>query len=144
MFAVSQAGQIAALYARSGLLAWEQPIGGIEMPWLAGKSLFLTTIDGRLYSLRRSDGVVRWLVELPGALPTGVVASEDIPRFVGPVVVDGKVLVISKSGTLFGFDANTGDGGETLRVGSNVVTPPQLSAGMMFVLSNDGSLAAFR
>ena len=122
----------------------DQPIGGIEMPWLAGKSLFLMTIDGRLYALRRNDGVVRWVVDLPGALPKGIVASADIPRYVGPFTVDGKVMVISKSGTLFSFDADTGDSGETLRVGSDVVTPPQLGAGMMFVLSNSGSLAAFR
>ena len=53
-------------------------------------------------------------------------------------------MVISKSGTLFSFDADAGDGKETLRVGSDVVTPPQLGAGMMFVLSNNGSLAAFQ
>ena len=144
VFAVSQAGQTAAFNARSGLLLWDQPIGGIEMPWLAGKSMFLMTIDGRLYSLRRNDGVVRWVVDLPGALPKGIVASEDIPRYVGPVVVEGKVMAISKSGTLFSFNADAGDGKETLRVGSDVVTPPQLGAGMMFVLSNNGSLAAFR
>ena len=144
IFAVSQAGQTAAFNARSGLLLWDQPIGGIEMPWLAGKSLFLMTIDGQLYALRRNDGVVRWVVDLPGALPKGIVASEDIPRYVGPIVVEGKVMVISKSGTLFSFDANSGDGKKTLRVGSDVVTPPQLGAGMMFILSNNGSLAAFR
>ena len=144
VFAVSQAGQTAAFNARSGLLLWDQPIGGIEMPWLAGKSLFLMTIDGRLYALRRNDGVVRWVVDLPDALPKGIVASEDIPRYVGPVVVEGKVMVISKSGTLFSFNADTGDGGKALRVGSDVVTPPQLGEGMMFVLSNKGSLAAFR
>ena len=144
VFAVSQAGQTAAFNARSGLLLWDQPIGGIEMPWLAGKSLFLMTIEGQLYALRRNDGVVRWVVDLPGALPKGNVASEDIPRYVGPIVVEGKVMVISKSGTLFSFNADAGDGKETLRVGSDVVTPPQLGAGMMFVLSNNGSLAAFR
>ena len=144
VFAVSQAGQTAAFNARSGLLLWNQPIGGIEMPWLAGKSMFLMTIDGRLYSLRRNDGVVRWVVDLPGALPKGIVASEDIPRYVGPVVVEGKVMVISKSGRLFSFNADAGDGKETQRVGSDVVTPPQLGAGMMFVLSNNGSLTAFR
>jgi len=143
VFAVSQAGQIAAFNARSGLLIWDQPIGGIEMPWVAGKSLFLQTIDGRLYALRRSDGVVRWVADLPGALPKGVIASEDIPRYVGPVVVDGKVMVISKSGSLFAFDANTGDGGKTIDVGSDVVTAPQLASGMMFVLSGNGTLAAF-
>jgi len=143
VFAVSQAGQVAAFNARSGLLLWGQPIGGIEMPWVAGKSLFLQTIDGRLFALRVSDGAVRWVVDLPGALPKGVVASEDIPRYVGPVVVDGKVMVISKSGSLFAFDANTGDGGKTIDVGSDVVTAPQLAAGMMFVLSGNGTLTAF-
>jgi outer membrane protein assembly factor BamB len=143
IFAVSQAGQIAAFNARSGLFIWDQPIGGIEMPWVAGKSLFLQTIDGRLYALRRSDGAVRWVTDLPGALPKGVVAPEEIPRYVGPVVVDGKVLVISKSGSLFAFDANTGDGGKTIDVGSDVVTAPQLASGLMFVLSGNGTLTAF-
>ena len=76
-------------------------------------------------------------------MPKGVVASEEIPRYVGPVVVDGKVMVISKSGSLFAFDANTGVGGKTIDVGSDVVTAPQLAAGMMFVLSGDGTLTAF-
>jgi outer membrane protein assembly factor BamB len=76
-------------------------------------------------------------------LPKGVVASEDIPRYVGPVVVDGKVMVISKSGSLFVFDADTGDGGKTIDVGSDVVTAPQLASGMMFVLSGNGTLTAF-
>ena len=143
VFAVSQAGQIAAFNARSGLLLWDQPIGGIEMPWVSGKSLFLLTIDGRLYALRRSDGAVRWVVDLPGALPKGVVASEDIPRYVGPVVVNGKVMVISQSGSLFEFDANTAVGGKVTQVGSDVVTSPQLGGGMMFVLSSNGTLTAF-
>jgi outer membrane protein assembly factor BamB len=143
VFAVSQAGKIVAFNARSGLLIWDQPIGGIEMPWVAGKSLFLQTIDGRLYALRRSDGLARWIAELPGALPKGVITSEENPRYVGPVVVDGKVMVISKSGSLFVFDANTGDGGKTIDVGSDVVTSPQLASGMMFVLSGNGTLTAF-
>ena len=143
IFAVSQAGRVAAFNARSGLLIWDQPIGGIEMPWVAGKSLFLQTIDGRLYALRRSDGSARWVVNLPGALPKGVVTSEKNPRYVGPVVVDGKVMVISKSGSLFVFDANTGIGGKTIDVGSDVVTSPQLASGMMFVLSGNGTLTAF-
>lgn len=144
IFVVSQAGQIAAFNARSGLLVWTQPIGGIEMPWLAGKTLFLNTIDGRLYALRRNDGAVRWVVDLPGAIPKGIFASEDIPRYVGPFVVDSKVMVISRSGKLFSFDSNTGKSKETVRVGSDVVTPPQFAAGIMFVLSNNGRLAAYQ
>jgi hypothetical protein len=52
-------------------------------------------------------------------------------------------MVISKSGSLFVFDANTGVGGKTIDVGSDVVTAPQLASGMMFVLSGNGTLTAF-
>jgi outer membrane protein assembly factor BamB len=144
VFVVSQAGQIAAFNSRTGLLIWDQPIGGIEMPWLAGKTLYLLTIDGRLYALRRSDGVVRWVVDLPGALPEGTVAAVDIPRYVGPFVINGEVMVVSQSGTLFAFDANSGVGDKTFRVGKDVVTSPQLAGGMMFVLSKNGDLVAFQ
>ena len=44
---------------------------------------------GRLYALRRNDGVVRWVVELPGALPKGC-GLRRYPRYVGPIVVEGK------------------------------------------------------
>ncbi|MDC1383885.1 PQQ-binding-like beta-propeller repeat protein [Candidatus Puniceispirillum sp.] len=144
VFVVSQAGQIAAFNSRTGLLVWDQPIGGIEMPWLAGKTLFLLTIDGRLYALRRSDGVVRWVVDLPGALPEGSIAAFDIPRYVGPFVVNGEVMVISKSGTLFAFDADSGVGDKKFQVGNDVVTAPQLGGGIMFVLSKNGDLVAFQ
>ena len=80
---------------------------------------------------------------MPGALPKGIIAAEDIPRYVGPVVVNGQVMVISQSGSLFSFDANTGVGSKILRVGSDIVTPPQLGGGMMFVLSKSGKLTAF-
>ena len=58
-------------------------------------------------------------------------------------MVDGKVMVISKPGSLFAFDANTGDGGKIIGVGSDVVTAPQMASGMMFVLSGNGTLTAF-
>ena len=32
------------------LPVWERAIGGLEMPWVSGKSLFVVSIDGRLYA----------------------------------------------------------------------------------------------
>jgi outer membrane protein assembly factor BamB len=108
VFAVSQSGRTAAYRARSGLLLWDLPIGGVEMPWLAGDSLFMVTLSGRLYAIRRNDGAIRWIAELPGALPFGSVAAEDIPRYVGPVVAGGKVITISEDGKMLIFNADTG------------------------------------
>ena len=143
VFAVSQSGRTAAFAVRSGLLLWELPIGGIEMPWVAGDSVFIVTLDGRLYAIRRNDGAIRWVAELPGALPIGVVAAEDIPRYVGPIVAAGKVIVVAEDGNILLFNADTGALEDEADVGGRIVTAPQLAAGMMFVLDNSGTLTAF-
>ena len=143
VFAVSQSGRTAAFAARSGLMLWDLPIGGIEMPWVAGDSVFLVTLDGRLYAIRRNDGAIRWITELPGALPIGSLVAENIPRYVGPVVAAGKVVVVSEDGDILMFNADTGRLEDDTGVGGRVVTAPQLAAGMMFVLDNSGKLTAF-
>ena len=143
VFAVSQSGRTAAFAVRSGLLLWELPIGGIEMPWVAGDSVFIVTLDGRLYAIRRNDGAIRWVAELPGALPIGAVAAEDTPRYVGPVVAAGKVIIVAEDGNILLFNADTGALEDEADVGGRIVTAPQLAAGMMFVLDNSGTLTAF-
>jgi len=143
VFAVSQSGRTAAFAVRSGLLLWELPIGGIEMPWVAGDSVFILTLDGRLYAIRRNDGAIRWVAELPGALPIGAVAAEDIPRYVGPVVAAGKVIIVAEDGNILLFNADTGAFEDEADAGGRIVSAPQLAAGMMFVLDNSGTLTAF-
>jgi outer membrane protein assembly factor BamB len=143
LFVISQSGRIAAFNARSGLLVWDQPIGGIEMPWLAGETLFVVGLDGRLYALRRLDGAVRWVAELPGAVAADVVVAEDPPRYVGPIVAGGKVMVISKSGQLHVFNPDTGVEIEKKSLGMTVLTSPQVAAGRLFVMGNGGTLNAY-
>ena len=143
VFAVSQSGRTAAYSVRSGLLIWDLPIGGIEMPWVAGDTVFMVTLDGRLYAIRRNDGAIRWVAELPGALPIGSVAAENIPRYVGPVVAAGTVIVVSENGNILLFNSDTGALEDDANVGGRVVTAPQLAAGMIFILDNSGTLTAF-
>lgn len=143
ILAVSQAGQLAAYNARSGLLIWDLPLASTQMPWIAGKTVFLVTVDGRLYAIRRSDGAVRWVTALPGALPPDVVASKNAVRYVGPFVAASQVHVIADNGRLYSFNADTGEAAGDSRVGDRVVTLPQFAKGMMFVLNNNGSLTAF-
>ena len=140
VFFVSQSGRMVAYQLSAGFQLWEFPVSSIEMPWVAGDSIFVVTLDGRLYNLRRADGAVRWVVELPGALPAGVVPGGTVPRFVGPFVSDNKVSVIAKSGKLLSFDANSGAEMGDFKVGQNITTPPQLAQGKLIVLSSNGQL----
>ena len=143
IFVIGQSGRIVAFNARSGLPVWERAIGGLEMPWVSGKSLFVVSLDGRLFALRRDDGAVRWVTELEGALPSGVVVSEDSLRHFGPVVAGGRVYVVSSKGNISAFNADTGEKLESVSVGAPSSTAPQVAAGKMFVLGSNGTLTVF-
>ena len=143
IFVIGQSGRIVAFNARSGLPVWERAIGGLEMPWVSGKSLFVVSLDGRLFALRRDDGAVRWVTELEGALPAGVVVSEDSLRHFGPVVAGGRVYVVSCKGNISAFNADTGEKLESVSVGAPSSTAPQVAAGKMFVLGSNGTLTVF-
>ena len=139
---VSQSGRFGVFSARNGLPVWERAIGGIEMPWVAGESVFVLSLDGRLYALRRSDGVVRWIAELDGAVPLDGVAPEKPPRYVGPIVAGDEVYVVSRGGVVQAFDASTGAAGEVFSTGQEILTPPQIAGGRMFLVGRGGTLIA--
>ncbi len=142
IFVIGQSGRIVAFSARNGLPVWERAIAGMEMPWLAGETLFVLSLDGRLYAIRREDGVIRWVTELDGAVPLNVVMTENPTRYFGPVVAGDRVHVVSQAGTVVSFDPDSGEEVERLSLGREVRTPPQLAAGRMFVMGHNGTLVA--
>ncbi|MED5312897.1 MAG: PQQ-binding-like beta-propeller repeat protein, partial [Pseudomonadota bacterium] len=142
IFVTSQSGRLVAFSSRNGLPVWERRIAGLEMPWVSGETIFVLSLDGRLYALRRSDGAVRWITELEGAVPIEVVVPENPPRYLGPVVAGDRVYVVSRAGTVLGFDPDTGAQLDSAAVGTEILTPPQLAGGRMFLLGQSGSLIA--
>ena len=142
IFVIGQSGRIVAFSARNGLPVWERAIAGLEMPWVAGETVFVLSLDGRLYAIRRDDGVIRWVIELAGAVPLDVVVPENPPRYYGPVVAGDRVHVVSQAGTVFSFDPDSGEEVERLSLGREVRTPPQVAAGRMFVMGHNGTLVA--
>ena len=143
IFVVSQSGRFVAFSARNGLPVWERNIAGIEMPWVSGKTVYVVSVDGRLYALRREDGAVRWVVDLPGAIPVDAFLTSNPPRYVGPVVAADLVYVIRRNGRVYSFDPDTGEAVGSFNARTSVSTPPQVATGRMFVLGENGLLTAF-
>lgn len=142
IFVIGQSGRMIAFSGRNGLPVWERAIAGLEMPWVAGETVFVMSLDGRLYAIRREDGVIRWVNELDGAVPLDVIVSENPPRYFGPVVAGDRVYVVSQAGTVLAFDPDTGLELERLSLGQQVLTPPQVAAGRMFLVTDSGMLIA--
>ena len=141
---VTPSAQIFAFNASTGRQVWQMPLHAPDMPWVSGESLFLTTIDGRLYVLRRNDGAIRWVTELPGAYDPSLAVNEDAVRYTTPLLVSGKVLIGSSRGYLMSFDASTGVADQQFSTGQGITTAPLVANKTVFVISRSGVLYAYR
>ncbi|MCE2517490.1 MAG: PQQ-binding-like beta-propeller repeat protein [Alphaproteobacteria bacterium] len=144
VFIISHSGKLLAFNAQTGRVIWDQPLQGIEMPWLSGQTLFVTTVDGRIYALRRNDGAIRWVTELPGAYDPSLSVVEDAPSYTSVVVASEKVIVASSTGQLHVLNANTGQIEDSLSTSGAVTTAPIIANSTIFVINRSGELVAFR
>ncbi len=144
VYVISQAGRFAAFDAQSGFMAWEHPFAGSQLPWIAGDSVYLVTLTGRLVSLRLSDGMIRWVSKLKGALPEGKAVSDDGPIYLGPIVASGQVLLLSQNGQISRFDAMNGNALGSTSIGGSFDTPPTAASGYFVTLSSSGNLTVMR
>lgn len=142
VFAVSQSGLLAAYDLRTGQRLWDQPAGGIQMPWIAGDYLYVMTAEGQLACLSRRDGAPVWIRDLPQyerpERRRGRIA------WAGPVLAGGRLLLASSQGEMLSISPFTGDTFDELRLGDDVFIPPVVAGGTVYVLTDDASLIAFR
>ncbi|NQW08576.1 MAG: PQQ-binding-like beta-propeller repeat protein [Alphaproteobacteria bacterium] len=141
-FAVSHARRMVAIDLRTGGRVWERGIGGVHMPWVAGEFVFVVGLDGEVVALTRRDGRVRWVHRLPPFEDmedkTGAI------QYAGPVLVGDRLLVGSSDGFLYAISPYTGTLLGRLDIGSTIYVPPLVAGGTVYVLTDDGTLHAFR
>ena len=142
VYAIGIGGLMVALDLRSGRRLWERDVGGGETPWLAGDWLFVQTSEQALAAVNRDDGRVRWISELPRW--DNPDKRKDPLFWTGPVMAGGKLILAGTNEFVFSVDPVTGTvlGRESLRGPATV--PPLAAAGSVFIVTDDGSISAFR
>ncbi len=144
VYVISQSGLLSAFDARAGFQLWEQPIAGVEMPWIAGDSLFVLTVEGQLLNLRRSDGAIRWVSTLEGSAKKAGLNPDKNIQYYGPVVASDLVHVLSAQGKLVSINADTGIVVSTQSLGGRAATAPQLAKSTLIYLTRSGQITALR
>lgn len=131
VFVVSHGGKMIATSESSGERLWTRSLTSTQMPWVAGDTVYVVEVTGRLMALARADGKVRWLTELPGKA-----------RWNGPVLAGGRLWLVSADGSLVGVDARTGQLASTTNLGTKVFVSPVVAGGRMYILADNASLYA--
>lgn len=142
VYITSHAGRFVALDARTGRRVWEADAGSTSTPWVAGNTIYVVTTENQLVALARDTGRVRWVKEL-----LRYVDPEDKSRqvrWVGPVLAGGQLWLANSQGDVKTHNPQNGSEKSSFSVGSPVFIPPVVAGRTLYVLSDNGTLHAFK
>ncbi|MFC7332245.1 PQQ-like beta-propeller repeat protein [Rhodocista pekingensis] len=142
VFAISHSGRMVAIDQRSGQRVWEQDIGGINTPWVAGDWIFVISNEAQLIALTRDGGRVRWISQLEQYEDPD--DREDPIQWTGPILAGGRLILANNLGELVEVQPDSGQVIRRTDLPDAVLVPPVVANNTLFVLTDDGDLIAYR
>ena len=142
VFAIGVGGLLVSLDLRSGRRLWEREIGGGQTPWVAGDWLFVQSSDQSLAAINVEDGRPRWVQDLPRW--DNPAKQRDPIFWSGPLLASGKLVLAGTSQLAVSVDPVGGSILGTQSVSGSVSIAPLAADGTLLILSDDGTLQAFR
>jgi len=142
VIAVSFGGKIAAFDKRNGARIWQRDVSSAETPWVAGNTVYVLGADHKLLALNLSDGAILWVKELQKyAKPD---SRKGLIIWAGPIMINGKLLLSGTDGRMIEFNPKNGEVVHEWNIKKTVSISPIVANGTLYMLSEDGSLLAYR
>ena len=142
VYALGQGGRMAAYELVTGQRLWELSLAGISTPAVAGEWIFTLTDDARLLAIAKSSGKVRWVTQLREWRKA---KKKDGQVFwTGPVLAGNRLWVANSLGELYAANVDDGSAVEYADLGGSVSLPPLVANQTLYILNDDGKIAAYR
>jgi len=142
VFAVSNAGRLAAIELRSGRRLWDIDTGSTQTPWVAGDYVFALTNAGQLIAVMRRTGRIRWAIRL-----ANFIDESDLKKgvsWVGPVLASDRLIIAGSHGQALSVSPYTGAVIGWIDTGRAVVVQPVVANNTIYFLDRSGRLTAMR
>ena len=147
VFATSHSGRLIALDLKTGRRLWELPIASRVMPWVAGDYLYIVSTGWQVICVRKRDGRVKWITNLPqfsfkDSLP--LKKEKLVVEYSEPVLASDRLIIASSIGKIYSISPYTGQIlGET-QVDGSIFIEPIVVDKTLLLLDKQGNLTAFR
>lgn len=142
VFAIGHGGRMVALELSTGTRVWEREFAGVNAPWPAGDWVFAVTVEAELVALTRTDGKIRWVSNL-GHWKDPEDKKGQIEWF-GPVLAGNRLILVSSRGRMAFVSPQTGEILGTRKLADAAFLPPVVANGMLYILTDDGTVTAYR
>ncbi|WP_242494071.1 PQQ-like beta-propeller repeat protein [Salipiger sp. IMCC34102] len=139
-------GRTVALNRGTGERIWTAEEGATGPVWPAGGSIFMVNDLNQLLRLDAATGDPIWRVTLPDFTEASSFLGRDrtVYAHYGPVMAGGRLILASSDERLRLFDPVSGALTGSIELPGGAATAPALANGMLYVVSKDGQLLAFR
>jgi outer membrane protein assembly factor BamB len=142
VFAIGHGGRMVALELATGTRVWEREFAGVNAPWPVGDWVFAVTVEAELVALTRADGKIRWVADL-GHWKDAEDKKGAIEWF-GPVLAGNRLVLVSSRGRMSFVSPQTGEITGTRKLSSAAFLPPVVANGVLYILTDDGTVTAYR
>ncbi len=140
----NQAGRTVAISTATGERIWAANEGAYGPVVPVGGSVFLISDQARLVRLDASNGQTIWATEMPYFEAEKAKRRRAITAHYGPVLVGGRLAVASSDGVLRFFSPVNGALVGTAEIPGGAAAQPAVAGGMLYVVSTNGQIHAFR
>ena len=144
VYAANASGRLVAMNLDSGARLWTAPHGALTPLWVAGGSVFLINDIGQLVRVDARNGQTIWAVDLPTDKTSLSWRSTEVIAHHGPILAGGWLIVASGDGLLRQFNPVSGEELEAIKIPGGATTSPVVADGVLYVVSKNGKLHAFR
>jgi outer membrane protein assembly factor BamB len=142
VYAIGQGGRMVALDLNSGQRVWELNFGGIATPWLAGDWIFAINDRAQLVAIARRTGKIRWINQLPRYRDQK--DRKGPITYFGPVLAGERLIIAGTNGALINVDPASGTFQSQVKIKDGVSFQPVVANNTLYLLTDGGSLIAYR
>ncbi len=142
VIAVSFGGKMAAFDKRNGTRLWQREISSAETPWVAGSTVYVLSADYKIMALNMSDGAILWVSEVQKYKKQE--SRKGLLTWTGPTMVGGRLLLAGTDGRMVEYNPKDGSKLSEWSVKKTIHIAPIVAGGTLYLLSEDGSLLAYR
>lgn len=144
VYAGSPSGRIDAVDLTSGERIWSAEDGAMSPVLTAGGSVFAVTDRAQLVRLEAATGERVWAVDMPYYQKAPTRRRQAVFAHYGPVLAGGRLWVASSDARLRAFDPRDGSLAAEIALPGGAATNMAVSGGVLYVVSAEGRLLAFR
>jgi outer membrane protein assembly factor BamB len=142
VIAISYGGRIAAIEERTGARKWDAPIAGAQTPFVSGNRVYLVSAESSVYALDLENGTTLWKTQLPRY--ENEKKLKDPIVWYGPLLAGNRLILTSSNGWARDIDPKTGAITKEWETGQDVIAAPIVANETLFLLSQGGTLTAWK